>query len=107
YLSIGDLTQHLTTCSDQQAFADDEFALEAATHIGVFRRSSSVKNAGLGDNHMLAFLQSGLDRALDNKAVTGIDLASQSAHLPDNQRSPVNFVRPSASSPLGGDLQHS
>ena len=56
---------------------------------------------------MLAFLQSGLDRAFDNKAVTGVDLASQRDPLSDNQRSAINFVRPSAGSPPGRCLRHS
>ena len=61
----------------------------------------AVEDTGFGDNHMLAFLQSGLDRAFDNKAVTGVDLASQRDPLSDNQRSAINFVRPSAGSPPG------
>ena len=59
----------MTTRTDQQPFADDEFTVKTATHIGVIGRCVPAENARLADYHVLAFRQSCGDRALNDEAV--------------------------------------
>jgi hypothetical protein len=91
-LAISDRAGHVTTRTDQQPFADHEFALKPAPHIRVFSRGVPVEHAGFGDNHMLAFLQFRFDRALDDKPVAGSDLTRQGNSLSDDQRSAINLM---------------
>ena len=49
------LPGNVTTRSDQQPFADDQFTLEPAMHIGIVSGRMPVEKARLGDNNVLAF----------------------------------------------------
>src|SRR5205085_6352826 len=91
-LSIGDRAGYVTTRTDQQPFADHEFALKPAPHVGIFGRGIAIEHAGFGDNHVLAFLQFGFDSALDDEPIAGSDLARQGNPLSDNQRSAINLM---------------
>ena len=65
----------MTTSADQQPLVDDEITLNAATHVGIFRRTVASKDACLGDNHVLAVLQIRFDTTLDDEPVAERDIA--------------------------------
>jgi hypothetical protein len=82
----------MTTRADQQPFADHEFALEAATHVGIFGGRMAVEKPRLGDNHVLTLFQSCLDGTLDDEPIAGGDLAREGNPLSNNQGSTINLV---------------
>src|SRR5581483_8942340 len=70
-----DLAAELAAGADHQAAADDEFALEAAAHLGLVDRRGTLEQARFGDLDLVAVLQIRLDAALDDELVAGRDLA--------------------------------
>jgi len=91
-LSVSDCAGNVTACTDQQPLAYNQIAIEPAAHIGVLSRCMAVEEPSLSNNHVLAFLQSRMDRALHNQTVAGIDLARQGNPLPNNESPAVNFM---------------
>src|SRR5207253_1937992 len=45
-LSVRDRAGNMTTSADQQPLVDDEITLNAATHVGIFRRTVASECAG-------------------------------------------------------------
>ena len=89
-LAVADRPRDPAGGLDQQPLADDEIALEAAAHLGVLDRGGALEQAALGDVDIAAIGQVGLDAALDEQLVAGIDLARQRNFAADAE--PAHFA---------------
>src|SRR5580704_8880463 len=74
-LAVGDCPENVANSANQQPFADREFALKAAPHVGMVGRGLPLESTSLGDDHVLAVRQYRRDAALDDETIARSNFA--------------------------------
>jgi len=72
--------------TDQEPLADDNPALELASHLSLLDGSLAFEETALGDLHLAAFVQTRLYTALDYQPIAGLNLAREGYLAADNHR---------------------
>ena len=91
-LPIADCIGYVAAGTDQKSFADNKLALEAATDFGLLAGSVASKEAALGDLHVVAVVQSCLDKPLHHKPIARFDVAGETYLSPDNHRAALRLL---------------